>query len=179
MQLSNSLLLLAVSVTLRHHALSCRKKWERYECTPPFHTPLCNEVRGGNPKRYAVSCNVNFLFDFSHSARITLQYLLVDMCIDLARISSSAAILFDMLIPMVLVPLPIAFVAIFLASFLGWLTAGDPANYRISRTIRFLDPLRTILESRASPVDLDRIFDTVPRLTPHSWATLLILMSEP
>ena len=61
---------------------------------------------------YFFSCNVSFLPDLSHSVRTTLQYLLVERCMELARSSSSFAISIDMLIPIVFVFLPIGFVAI-------------------------------------------------------------------
>jgi len=41
-----------------------------------------------------------------------LQYLLFEICIEEARFSKSVAIFFDMLIPIVLVPFPMGFVAI-------------------------------------------------------------------
>ena len=50
--------------------------------------------------------------DRSHSVRITLQYLLVERCMELARASSSSAMSFAMFMPIVFVFLPIGFVAI-------------------------------------------------------------------
>ena len=46
-----------------------------------------------------------------------MQYLLLEICMELDRRSSSSAIFFGILIPMVWVPLPIAFVTIFFLFF--------------------------------------------------------------
>ncbi|MEN7972701.1 MAG: hypothetical protein ABFR47_02580, partial [Verrucomicrobiota bacterium] len=61
---------------------------------------------------YFFSCSVSFFPELSHSVRMTLQYLLVERCMEHARFSSSSATSLDMLMPIVFVFFPIGFVAI-------------------------------------------------------------------
>jgi orotidine-5'-phosphate decarboxylase len=62
------------------------------------------------------SASVSFLPDCIHCCRTILQYLLLEMCIEFARFSNSSAIAFAILMPMVLVPFPMGFVAILFPS---------------------------------------------------------------
>ena len=65
----------------------------------------------------AYSESVSLLPESIHCCRIILQYLLLEMCMELERFSSSFAIFSFMLIPIVFMPLPTGFVPIIILHF--------------------------------------------------------------